>query len=66
MRPRRTRLGRGGLSQIKEEKELESYLKIKILERWLSGLKRHRAKVLSGQPDRGFKSHPFRIKKVCY
>ena len=30
------------------------------MERWLSGRKRHPAKVLFGQPDRGFESLPLR------
>jgi hypothetical protein len=31
------------------------------MERWLSGRKRHRAKVLTGKLVRGFESHPLRI-----
>ena len=35
------------------------------LERWLSGRKRHRAKVLGEQSPRGFESHSLRKYNVC-
>jgi hypothetical protein len=35
-----------------------------LMETWLSGRKRHRAKVLGGKLPRGFESH--RLRKICY
>ena len=46
-----------GSRPLKERKICDS---MENMERWLSGRKRHRAKVLSGKLDRGFESHPLR------